>query len=66
MTTHLQVLESERQRLTVSDSDNLGGDRCCLLLPVTLRYSPKISSRAEFSGASNHDQLCKDSVQMQL
>ncbi len=60
------ALTGDRQRLTVNDSDNLGGDRCRLLLPVTLRYSPKFSSTVGFSGASNCDQLCKDSVQMQL
>ncbi len=60
------ALMNERQRLTVNDSDNLGGDRCRLLLPVTLRDSPKFSSTAGFSGASNCGQLCKDSVQMQL
>ncbi len=62
----ISALMDERQRLTVNDSDNLGGDRCRLLLPVTLRYSLTFSSREGFSGASNGDRLCKHSVQMQL
>lgn len=53
VTNYLKALEGERQRLTVNDSDNLGGERCRLLLPVTLRYSPNFSSS-------------KGAVQMQL